>query len=83
MDQSLVPTFSWGDLNGPMSPESFSKVYPYAAIGPWMALPSDNTVIFEIITFLVPKHFKTEDGNGNSGKLLQMTFKMVIGNQWK
>ena len=44
------------------------------------------TVIFEIIiiyTFLIQKHFKTVTVTVISGKLIQMTFKMVIGNQWK
>ena len=42
-----------------------------------------NTVIFEIITFLIQKHFKTVTVTVILRKLIQMTFKTVIGNQWK
>ena len=42
-----------------------------------------NTVIFEIITFLIRKHFKTVTVTVILGKLIQITFKTVIGNQWK
>ena len=38
-------------------------------------------VIFEIITFLTQKHFKTVTVTVILGKLVD--FKMVIGNQWK
>ena len=41
------------------------------------------TVMFEMITFLIQNHFKTVTVTVISGKLIQMTFKMVIGNQWK
>ena len=44
---------------------------------------ADFTVIFEIITFLIQKHFKAVTVTLIWGKLIQMTFKMVIGNQWK
>ena len=36
---------------------------------------------FEIITFLIRKHFKTVTVTVIFGKLIQMTFKMAIGNQ--
>ena len=39
-----------------------------------------HTVIFEIITFLIQKHFKTVTVMVILGKLIQMTFKTVIGN---
>ena len=42
---------------------------------------SVTTVIFEIITFLIQKHFKTV--TVILGKLMQMTFKTVSGNQWE
>ena len=42
-----------------------------------------DTVIFEIITFLIQKHFKRVTVTVIWGKLIQMIFKMVIGNQWK
>ena len=42
-----------------------------------------NTVIFEIITFLIQKHFKTVTVTVILRKLIQMTFKTVIGSQWK
>ena len=41
------------------------------------------TVIFEIITFLIRKHFKTVTVTVVWGKLIRKNFKMVIGNQWK
>ena len=41
------------------------------------------TVILEIITFLIQKHFKTVTVTAILGKLIQMTFKAVIGNPWK
>ena len=41
------------------------------------------TVIFEIITILIQKHFRTVTVTVISGKLIQMTFKTVIGNEWK
>ena len=41
------------------------------------------TVIFKIITFLTQEHFKTVAVTVTSGKLIQMTFKTVIGNRWK
>ena len=44
---------------------------------------TDTTVIFEIITFLIQKHFKTVTVTVILGKLIQMIFKTVIGNQWK
>ena len=40
MDQSLVHTFSWGNLYGPMVLKVLLKFPPYTGIGPWMALPS-------------------------------------------
>ena len=43
----------------------------------------ETTVIFEILTFLIQKHFKTVTVTAISRKLIQITFKMVIGNQWK
>ena len=43
----------------------------------------DLAVTFEIITFLIEKHFKTVTVTVILGKFIQMTFKMVIGNQWK
>ena len=43
----------------------------------------NTTVIIKIITFLIQKHFKTGPVTGNPGKLIRMTFKVVIGNQWK
>ena len=42
-----------------------------------------NTVIFENITFLIQKHFKTVTVTVVLGNLIQMTFKTVIGNQRK
>ena len=45
-----------------------------------------GTVIFEIITFerlSNSKHFKTVTVTVIKRKVIQMTFKMVIGNQWK
>ena len=42
-----------------------------------------SAVIFEIITFLIQKHLKTVTVTVILGKLIQMSFKMVIGNQWK
>ena len=39
------------------------------------------TVILEMITFLIQKHFITV--TVILGKLIQITFKMVIGNQWE
>ena len=42
-----------------------------------------TTVMFAIITFLIQKHFKTVTVMVILGKLIQMTFKTVIGNQWK
>ena len=47
------------------------------------AEPCVSTVIFEIITFLIQKHFKTVTVTVILGKLIQITFKTVIGNQWK
>ena len=44
---------------------------------------ASTTVIFEIITFLIQKHFKTVTVTIILGNLIQMTFKAVIGNQWK
>ena len=41
------------------------------------------TVIFEIITFLLQKHFKTVTVTVIFGKLIQMALKMAIGNQWR
>ena len=41
------------------------------------------TVIFEMITFLIRKHFKTVTVTVILRKLSQMTFKTVIGSQWK
>ena len=41
------------------------------------------TVIFEIITFLIQKHFKTVTVTVILRKLIQMTFQTVIGSQWK
>ena len=42
-----------------------------------------NTVTLEIITFLIQEHFKTVTVTVILGKLIQMTFKTVTGNQWK
>ena len=42
-----------------------------------------TTVIFEIITFLIQKNFKTVTVTVILGKLIRNDFKMVIGNQWK
>ena len=42
-----------------------------------------ETVIFEITTFLIQKHFKTVTVTVILGKLIRMTFKTVIGSQWK
>ena len=36
------------------------------------------TVTFKIITFLIPKHFTTVPVTVILGKLIQMTFKMVM-----
>ena len=36
-----------------------------------------------MIAFLIQKHFKTATVTVILGKLIQMTFKVVIGNQWK
>ena len=36
-----------------------------------------------MITFLIQKHFKTVTVTVIWGKLIQMTFKTVIGSQWK
>ena len=39
------------------------------------------TVIFKVIIFLIQKYFKTVSVTVFLGKLIQMTFKMVIWNQ--
>ena len=43
--------------------------------------PAGSQIISEIITFLIQKHFKTVTVTVILGKLFQMTFKTVIGNQ--
>ena len=41
-----------------------------------------RTVVFEIVTLISNSEtFQDGNGNGNAGKFIQMTFKMVIGNQ--
>ena len=45
MDQSLVHTFSWKKLYGPMVLDVFLKFPPYTGIGPWMALPRQTCTL--------------------------------------
>ena len=74
--RNISPAFSLAGLFGRRISAVFHRNTLRCVCATWLRV----TVIFDILT---QKHFKTVTATATWGNLVQMMFKVVIGNQWK